>query len=146
MTGNYESLECRTEGELEITLKVLSDMVCCSSRDNTIEKIKAILEQRKHNDGVFIKTGCGETHHVKPSQEVSEIYIDGERVYPSSHDKTLGYWNIVYKDNGFIVKNTKCKDEYHFQHGSVGWITTKHGCKVKGIDAEGSGFIAVLVE
>lgn len=81
--GNYRNLSEYGDMELRNTLGVLGDMTRCNSRDNTIEKIKAILAERETKTGVFIKTVCGEEHHVKPTQTVSEIYIDGNQVYPT---------------------------------------------------------------
>jgi len=80
--GNYENLRLKTDNQLKIALMVLSEMVPCSSRDNTIQKIKDTLEKRKYQVGVFISTGCGEEHHVKPTQEVKKIMLNGEKIYP----------------------------------------------------------------
>jgi len=80
--GNYENLELKTDNQLKTTLTVLSEMIPCSSRDNTIQKIKEVLEKRKYKVGVVVSTGCGEEHHVKPTQEVKEIMLNGEKIYP----------------------------------------------------------------
>lgn len=31
--------------------------------------------------GVLIRTKCGEEHRIEPDQEVTEIYVDGKKVY-----------------------------------------------------------------
>lgn len=68
---------------LNHTIRILRQMVPCSSQENTIKKLKEILEARKRKTGVFISTDCGETHHVVPTQQVKEILLKGERIYPS---------------------------------------------------------------
>lgn len=44
-------------------------------------KIINILGDRK--EGVKIITGCGEEHHVKPTQTVEKIILDGVQIYPA---------------------------------------------------------------
>lgn len=37
---------------------------------------------KKEERGVLIKTKCGREHRIEPDQEVTEILIDGRKVYP----------------------------------------------------------------
>ena len=83
MDDNFERLRNNSNEELETTLSFLESMVPCNARNYIIEVIKEILEKRNANVGVFIKTICGEEHLVKPTQAVSEIFVDGAQVYPT---------------------------------------------------------------
>lgn len=107
MVGNFERLRYRDDDDLKIALNIISEMTPCNSRDNTIKKIKEILDERDKKLGVLIKSDCGEEHHVKPTQKVSEILVDGKQIYPID-------------SKSFFVE-PKCKDDVRrmieFLHG-----------------------------
>ena len=82
-----EGFEGFTIEELELVLKGMGR--CAGPKITGYEwfrKLDKYYEMRKtiKQKGVIIITKCGEAHHVEPTQDVKEIYVDGILVHSSN--------------------------------------------------------------
>ncbi len=79
--------------ELELVLKGVGR---CGGPDITVydwfRKLCKYAKMRKtiKQKGVIIITKCGEAHHVEPTQEVKEIYVDGLLVHSLESTAKMG--------------------------------------------------------